>query len=162
MSAPGTLQGGCLCGAVRYRLLDAPMFVHCCHCTECQRSSGSAFAVNAPIERGRLHLIQGRPRRWMVPTDTGRTQDMMRCEHCGTALWSHHPQLGGAIALVYTGTLDAPHGLVPQVHLFTRSRQPWVSLPPGTVAVEEHYDLERCWPPASLARLGAALGATAS
>ena len=53
------LQGGCNCGAVRYRLSSRPMFVHCCHCTWCQRAGGGAFVVNALIETDRVALTRG-------------------------------------------------------------------------------------------------------
>ena len=56
-----TLEGGCTCGAVRYRLTDAPMFVHCCHCTSCQTETGSAFVLNALIESDRVETIAGAP-----------------------------------------------------------------------------------------------------
>ncbi len=53
------LEGGCACGAVRYRLTTAPMFVHCCHCLDCQRQTGSAFVLNALIETDRIEVLSG-------------------------------------------------------------------------------------------------------
>jgi hypothetical protein len=153
-------EGGCACGKVRYRLTSAPMFVHCCHCTECQRLSGSAFAVNAPIEMDRVMLLAGEPQAQVVPTDTGRTQTILRCADCGVALWSHHPELRESIALIFTGTLNDARAFAPGAHCSTRSKQPWVVLPFGVQAAEGHYDLEACWPPESLKRLAAALGQT--
>ncbi|MCF7220661.1 GFA family protein [Marilutibacter chinensis] len=154
----GVFEGGCICGAVRYRLTRAPIFVHCCHCTECQRISGSAFAVNAIIEMKRITLLSGDPRACVVPTDTGRTQTLLRCPECGIALWSHHPDLGTRVALVFTGTLDQPGRLTPGAHCFTRSKLPWVVLPSDVPAAEGHYDSEACWPREGQERLGVALG----
>jgi hypothetical protein len=65
-------EGGGACGRVRYRLEAAPMFVHCCHCRDCQRQSGGAFIVNALIETDRITLLAGEPRPVAVPTDSGR------------------------------------------------------------------------------------------
>jgi len=54
-----TFEGGCACGTLRYRMRSAPMFVHCCHCTDCQRQTGSAFVLNALIEADRVELLSG-------------------------------------------------------------------------------------------------------
>ena len=153
-----THDGGCGCGAVRYRITGAPLFVHCCHCTECQRFSGSAFAINAPVEMDRPMLLSGSPRTCALPTGTGRSQDILRCTDCGVALWSHHPDLGPAIALVFIGTLHTPQAFEPGAHCFTRSKQAWVIIPAGVPAAEGHYDFEAVWPQASLERLAKAIG----
>src|SRR5204863_6792418 len=65
-------DGGCACGAVRYRLASAPMFVHCCHCLDCQRQTGSAFVINALIEADRGALFDAAPVEVAGPTDSGR------------------------------------------------------------------------------------------
>src|SRR5262245_66566219 len=54
------VTGGCACGSIRYQLLDKPMFVHCCHCDDCQRLTGSAFVLNAIIETHAIKLIRGK------------------------------------------------------------------------------------------------------
>jgi hypothetical protein len=152
-----SLEGGCACGAVRYRLTSAPMFVHCCHCRDCQRQTGSAFVLNALIETTRVELLAAQPRRFPQPTDSGRPHGIDRCEACGTAVWSEY---GGreALRFVRVGTLDDPTALAPDVHIYTRSKQPWVALPEGVPAFEAYYDSAKLWPPASLARRKAILG----
>ena len=153
-----TFDGGCACGAVRYRLAGPPMFVHCCHCTECQRLSGSAFSMNAPIEADRLTLLSGQPQALLAPSGSGRTQAIQRCPDCGVALWAYHPDLGEVVALVRIGTLDHPHAFIPGAHCFTRSKLPWVAIPDDVPAAEGHYDFEAVWPPASLERLASVIG----
>src|SRR5580658_6219253 len=120
------LAGGCACAAVRYRLATAPMFVHCCHCRDCQRQTGSAFVLNALIETDRIALRGGDPRPISVPTDSGRLHRIFRCPTCQTAVWSEY---GGVAALrfVRVGTLDDPSKLPPDVHIYTRSKLPWVA-----------------------------------
>jgi hypothetical protein len=151
------LEGSCACGALRYRLESAPMFVHCCHCRDCQRQTGSAFVLNALIETDRITLLAGAPEPVRVPTDSSRPHDIYRCPACRTALWSDY---GGrpALRFVRIGTLDNPAALEPDVHIYTRSKLPWVQLPEGVPAVEEYYDMKTLWPAESLARRRAILG----
>jgi hypothetical protein len=151
------LEGGCACGAVRYRMMTAPMFVHCCHCLDCQRQTGSAFVLNALVEAARVELLAGQPVRSEMPTDSGRPHGIYRCAACGTAVWSEY---GGRATLrfVRVGTLDAPAALAPDVHIYTRSKQPWITLPAGVPAFEAYYDPQKLWPPESLARRRALFG----
>ena len=145
------LEGGCACGALRYRLGAAPMFVHCCHCRDCQRQTGSAFVLNALIETDRVTLLAGAPEPVTVPTDSGRPHRIFRCAACRTAVWSEY---GGVAALrfVRVGTLDDPAALPPDVHIYTRSKLPWVALPACVPSFEAYYDSKLLWPAASLER----------
>lgn len=140
------LEGRCTCGAVRYRLEVAPIFVHCCHCRWCQRETGSAFALNAMVERDRLALVDGEPEEILTPSESGKGQRIMRCPQCRVALWSHYPGGGDAIAFVRVGTLETPDALPPDVHIFTASKQPWVVLDAATPAFAEFYDPKQLWP----------------
>lgn len=145
------LEGGCACGAVRYRMTSPPMFVHCCHCRDCQRQTGSAFVLNALIEATWVELLTGEPRRVDVPTDSGRPHGIYRCPTCAIAIWSEY---GGVetVRFVRVGTLDDPRALTPDVHIYTRSKQPWITLPDGVPAFEAYYDAKTVWPAASLER----------
>ena len=154
-----TLSGACFCTAVRYRLTRAPMFVHCCHCRDCQKQTGSAFAINALIERSSIVLAEGstEPIRVTMKTDSGRPHDIYRCPECQSAVWSDYSRRG-VMVFLRVATLDGPHGIEPDVHIFTRSKLPWVQLPPGARRFEEYYDINREWPAESLARRRAILG----
>jgi hypothetical protein len=149
--------GGCACGAVRYRMASPPMFVHCCHCRDCQKQTGSAFVINALIETDRLELLAGTPEPTPVPTDSGRPHDIYRCPSCRVALWSDYGRRP-SLRFVRVGTLSHPAAVPPDVHIFTRSKLPWVRLPKGTPAYREYYDLRSVWPEASLARRRVILG----
>jgi len=152
-----TFEGGCACGAVRYRLTSEPMFVHCCHCEDCQRQTGGAFAINALIETDRIEMLSGAPVAISMPTDSGRPHDIYRCEACATALWSDYGRRP-PMRFVRATTLDDRRALAPDVHIFTRSKLPWVGLPPQVPAFEVYYDMATLWPAQSLARRRAALG----
>lgn len=149
------LEGGCACGEVRFRLASRPMFVNCCHCTDCRRQSGGACVVNAIIETDRIQILTGAPVPMRVPSPSGRPHDIYRCPACQTALWSDY---GGrpSLRFVRVGTLDDPALLPPDAHIFTRSKLPWVELP-AEMSYEIYYDMAALWPPESLARR-AALG----
>ncbi len=131
------LEGGCQCGFVRYRMTSRPMFVNGCHCRMCQKTSGSAFAVNAMIETDRIELIgEGAPETLHPPADLPPGQKGVRCPRCGTALWGHHRLFGEGISFVHVGTLDEGEQLSPDAHFFTRSKHPWIVLPDGVPTYE--------------------------
>ena len=151
------LEGGCACGAARYRLASPPMFVHCCHCRDCQRQTGSAFVLNALIEADRVALLSGDLKEITVPTESGRGQKIYRCASCEIAVWSVY---GGIdkLRFVRVGTLDDPAALTPDVHIYVRSKLPWVKLPEGVPTFEAYYDSKTLWPAASLERRRAIFG----
>lgn len=159
MNQPSTFpaEGACGCGLVRYRIETAPLFVNCCHCRWCQRETGTAFALNALIESDRVTNLGAEPELVHTPSLSGRGQQIARCPACRVAVWSHYAGAGPVIKFIRVGTLDDPDRLPPDMHIFTASKQPWVSLPPGTPSVAEFYDLQAVWPAASLARRQAVL-----
>jgi hypothetical protein len=149
---PFSLDGGCSCRAVRYRMLKPPLFVHCCHCRWCQRESGASFALNALIEADYVVHLGLEPEVVDTPSNSGRGQKIARCPRCRVAVWSNYSGAGPVIRFVRVGTLDAPDYLPPDIHIFTSSKQPWIQLPPDVPSVPEYYDRESHWPPESLDR----------
>ena len=148
------MEGGCSCGAVRYRVEAEPMFVHCCHCLNCQRQTGSAFVINLLVEFDRLE-VTGETEAVDVPRDDGTMQTIVRCPSCKVALYSFYTL--PTIAFVRAGTLDVPSAVEPDVHIFTRSKVPWLTLPESQPAFEIFYDRRELWPAESIARLEALL-----
>ena len=155
MAVGAEREGGCACGAVRYRLASEPLFVHCCHCLNCQRQTGSAFVINLLIETDRVGLLAGEPQPVDAPRDDGSAQRIFRCPSCQVAVFSEYgwPE----VRFVRGGTLDDPSAVRPDVHIFTRSKLPWVTLPDDTPAFDVYYDSRTLWPAASLERLDAVL-----
>lgn len=145
-------DGGCTCRHVRYRMTSKPLVVHCCHCTWCQRETGSAFAQNAMIEADRVELLQGDVEIVDTPSHSGRGQKISRCPRCRVAVWSNYAGGGEVVRFVRVGTLDEPARCPPDVHIFTSTKQPWVVLPPGIPAVPEYYKAAEIWPKESLER----------
>jgi len=146
------LTGHCACGEATYRMTAKPMIVHCCHCTWCQRESGSAFAVNALIEADRVELLTDTLEILTVPTASGSGQVFHRCPSCRVTLWTNYSGMGDRIHFVRAGTLDDPSRVPPDIHIYTSTKQPWVALPDGVPAVDEYYRRSEIWPEQSIAR----------
>jgi len=151
-TASSDLTGGCGCGQVRYELTNNPLFVHCCHCTWCQRESGSAFALNALIETTEVNITAGQPVLVKTPSESGQGQLMARCPDCQLALWSHYGGRNTLISFIRVGTLDHPDLAPPDIHIYTRSQQPWLSIPETAIQCEGYYRRDEHWPADSLQR----------
>ena len=131
MSFPQT--GGCQCGAVRYEITGPPEVVYACHCTECQRQSGSAFAMAAVIPQRHFRLTQGAPNMFARASGPAKTMECWFCPACGTRLYHMPEGTSYPNRNVKPGTLDDTSWLVPTIHFWTRSAQTWVVIPEGAV-----------------------------
>ena len=147
-----TFEGRCSCGEVRFRMSSPPLIVHACHCTECQRLSGGAFAINALIEADRVEILSGAPEPVPVIGTSGKPQSIYRCPRCRVALWSHYPGGGAKLSFIRVGTLDEPSRLTPDIHIYTSTKLPWLALPPDVPAVTEYYSAREVWSEESLER----------
>ncbi len=107
--------------------------------------------LNALIEADRVELLAGETRPYPQLTDSGRPHLIHRCPKCGTAMWSNYRGREN-IRFVRIGTLDEPSALSPDVHIFVRSKQPWVQLPSDVPAFETYYDTKSLWSAESLSR----------
>jgi hypothetical protein len=147
------LTGSCACKTIRYHLTAPPLFTHCCHCTACQRETGTAFAINALIESSDLQILSPTvPVAVIVPSDSGLGQTILRCPSCYTPMWSHYGGGGLDVAFVRVGSLDEPAAVKPDIHIYTKSKVEWLVLPEGVPAVNEYYDNKKYWSADSLAR----------
>ncbi len=149
------IEGGCDCGSIRYRMLTAPLVVHCCHCRWCQRETGASFALNAMIESSRVVNLGEEPELVQTPSNSGKGQRIARCSKCEVAVWSHYAGSGHLTKFVRAGTLDDPDVLAPDVHVFTASKQPWLTLPANARSYSEFHDRKDVWCRDSLDRFEA-------
>ena len=147
-----TLAGGCACGAIRYKLAEPPLIVHACHCRDCQRITGSAFVINLWIERKFVEPSLA-PKSFRLTAGSGKPVDVFFCDKCGTYLWSFYHAAPGDCLFVRAGTLDQPEQVKPDVHIFTRSKLPWLQLPKDALAFKTFYNLDEIWPAQSKERL---------
>jgi hypothetical protein len=139
------MEGGCSCGHVRYRLAGKPMIVHACHCSWCQRETGTAHALNALYEADRVEHLKAEPELILTPSASGKGQSIARCPNCKVAIWSNYPQAGPAVRFVRVGTMDSPGEYPPDIHIFTSSKLPWVTFRNGARVVAEFYNLDEVW-----------------
>lgn len=123
-------EGGCVCGAVRYRVTNAPARTTVCHCTFCQRRTGSAFGFMAyckeqdvEFTRGKLHAYEHRS------DESNRRLRIEFCPTCGTTVILVAELLPGLIGIA-GGTFDDPSWLKIERHAWTRSAHPWVIVSP--------------------------------
>jgi hypothetical protein len=86
-------------------------------------------------------------------SESGKGQDIWRCPRCRVALWSNYAGFGNKVNFIRSGTLDHPDRVVPDIHIYTSSKQPWVIIPEGHAVVEEFYELKNHWPESSRERL---------
>src|SRR5262249_56337938 len=119
-----SLEGGCPCRAVRYRMTSKPLFVNCCHCRWCQRETGASFALNAMIEADRVVLLSGSPETVNTPSNSGKGQKIVRCPICRVAVWSNYGGGGDKGRFVCVGTPDEPDRRPASIPLFTTAKQP--------------------------------------
>lgn len=149
------MHGHCTCGEIAFEVTDSFLCVHSCHCTWCQRETGSAFALNGLIETRNLHLVRGSPVEVTLASASGKGQIVARCPGCQVALWSHYAGGGRRFAFVRVGTLDEAARVVPDVFIFTSTALPWVRFPDGARIFDEFYRRSEVWSPPALARRAA-------
>ena len=116
-------EGGCLCGAVRYRVTGAPMAVEYCHCSMCRRAGGAPVVAWADVSAGNFAWLQGAPASFRSSREATR----LFCGRCGSPLvfqWDATPEK----LTVTVGTLDRPEDFVPRQHIYHADRLPWLRL----------------------------------
>src|SRR3954467_458321 len=150
MSLPhtGPQPGGCLCGAVRYTITQPPLVAYTCHCTVCQRLTGSAFSSAFVIAAEAGRFAGGEVRAFQRPAESGRVVTRWVCRDCGTWICNGaRPGTAapGSVVAVRAGTLDDPSWLRPTAHFWTRSAQPWVILPEGDTRFETQPEDGLAW-----------------
>jgi hypothetical protein len=133
MKLPQT--GGCQCGKIRYEITEAPQLVYTCHCVDCQRLTSSAFSMGIAISDAAFRLSGIEPRAIQRAADSGGVVTRWVCPECGTWVCGASSSDNG-LCRVRAGTLDDTSWLHPTAHFWTRSKQPWITLPKGDEVFE--------------------------
>jgi len=148
MDKNSILSGSCSCGEVRYKLRNLPLFVHACHCTDCQKKSGSAFGITIIILESNLIFDQGKP----VSEPTTARRMSFFCESCSDVIYrtsANHP----ATALLRSRTLNDLRDIEINAHIWTKEKHTWLELPCHVPQFAEGYDRSNTWPQESQERL---------
>jgi hypothetical protein len=125
------VEGGCQCGAARYRLKASPLSVYNCHCKDCQRFSGAAWSMSMIVKDSDFELLSGEIAQYRKTADSGNAIVMNFCAHCHGWLWNDPPAPG--IKVVRAGTLDDLDWAAPVGNIWTDSRAAWVEIDPAQV-----------------------------
>lgn len=127
------VEGGCQCGAVRYRLLARPLGVYRCHCKDCQRFSGADYSMSMVVRREAFEHVAGETSAYRKTADSGRQALMHACAACGTKLWNE-PLASPDILILKPGTLDESGWAAPAGDIWTSRALPWVTFDPALPA----------------------------
>ena len=121
------VEGGCQCGAVRFRITAPPQGVYSCHCKDCQRFSGGTHTISVIVKREHVTLLQGALHSFDKAADSGRVVRMQGCVQCGTKVWNE-PLSFGALLVMKAGTFDDMSWARPIGNIWTASKAPWVEI----------------------------------
>ena len=134
-------EGGCLCGAVRYRVRGEPIGITLCHCTDCQKQSGSAFSMSMVLRREQLSIEAGDVATYHCLADSGADKHAYFCRNCGGRIYNTLSSMPETLNLK-PGTLDDTSWLSPQLQVWTKSKQPWLTMG-GLHSFEENPRLSK-------------------
>ena len=133
------MNGSCLCGKIRYEINGDIIGINYCHCVQCRKASGSAFATNAAVATSDFHISHGLDRLASVASSPGKKRYF--CSGCGSPIYS---QYDNAMDTVYVriGTIDDDSGLSPDVHIHVASKAPWYEIGDDLPQLQEEEGLD--------------------
>jgi hypothetical protein len=121
---PTRYSGRCACGAIRYSAEGEPLFSMNCHCRDCQRETGSAYAAVLAVRSATFRVTQGEPKYFVLTADSGHTTTRAFCANCGSPLFGL-PGITPDMVTIRVGSLDDPSVFRPGQDIYTASAQPW-------------------------------------
>ena len=142
------LKGGCICGQVKYYITEKPLFTQACHCKDCKVLTGSSYVVNSSVLENTL-IVEGEVSSTELKAGSGASYKTYFCTKCGTYVYADYDSAVGRLT-VRTKTLDNSEKFPPQVHIFTKDKDPWLNLSEDVICFKEMYDQKKIWPEESL------------
>ena len=145
-----SLTGRCICGQVKYRITEKPLFTQACHCKDCKIITGSSYVINTSVLDNTL-IIEGEVASTELKAGSGATSNAYFCTKCGTYIYTDYESAVGRLN-VRTKTLNNSNEYPPQVHIFTKDKDSWLNLKDDVICFEKMYDPKITWPQESLNR----------
>lgn len=118
-------SGGCQCGNIRYSISSKPTTAYCCHCTDCQQQSSSAFGMSVWFPASKFELLSGKLSTWKTQSASGNEKMCNFCPECGTRIYHGNSDQSETFS-VKGGSLDSIRDIAPVAHIWTSSAQPWI------------------------------------
>ena len=144
------LKGRCICGQVKYHITEKPLFTQACHCKDCKVLTGSSYVVNSSVLENTL-IVEGEVSSTELKAGSGASYKTYFCTKCGNYVYADYDSAVGRLT-VRTKTLDNSEKFPPQVHIFTKDKDPWLNLSEDVICFQEMYDPKKTWPEESLKR----------
>jgi len=145
------LEGSCVCNAIRFEVQAEPLFTHACHCHNCQKITGSAFAMSTFVLNTELQVLAGEPFCIEQPTKSGKRKVFV-CPACQTVVFAESGKQSN-VTIIRPGVLSNKSDLQPQAHIWAHQRQSWLILDESTPQFDGDYVQSAAWPRSSLAKL---------
>ena len=145
------LTGGCICGEVKYKLTEAPLFTQACHCKDCKILTGSSYVVNSSVIENTLFIEGEITSSVELRGGSGAPCKVYFCAKCGTYMYTDYSSAVGRLN-VRTKTLNDSNQFPPQVHIFIKDKDPWLNLKDNVICFEKMYDPKTTWPKESIER----------
>lgn len=139
-----TKKGSCLFGEIAYQVNDAPLFTHACHCTTCQKITGTSYWLSMSVLEKDFEILTGKPEIVYPPQQHGIAAKHY-CANCACNVYGTHTYLENLV-LPATGTFEDTNWLELKRIIFVRGKQPWIQIPKNVPAFEERYERAKVWP----------------
>jgi hypothetical protein len=128
------VTGGCLCGKIRYTISQPVQNIIACHCTNCQKASGSGMSHNTPVPASAVTFTLGQPNIYADTAQSGNKLYRAFCGDCGSPIYSQRESTP-EMMVIKVGTLDNSDAMKLIMNIWTDSTRPWVNIDPAT---EQH------------------------
>ena len=131
-----TLEGSCQCGEVHYQIKGEPLVLYRCHCTECQKQSGSGFGMSMWVQNDDFEILRGSLKYFHRIADSGGKMECFFCDNCGVRIFHKTLNIKQDYIVLKPGTLHNTQALQPTADIWLKSKHAWFEPPDET----DHFE----------------------